>query len=77
MIVLGRLCSRKMWVMNGLASPSASIVVEHGMKCLIFVNLSTTTRFISWPFEVGKLVMKSIVMSFQGHSGAGSGYRTL
>jgi hypothetical protein len=76
MIVLGRPCSQKMWIMNRLDSPSASIVVEYGMKCLIFVNLSTTTQIASWPLELGKPVTKAIAMSFQGHSGVGSGYRT-
>jgi hypothetical protein len=76
MIVLGRLCSQKMWVMNRLASSSALIIVEHGTKCIIFVNLSTTTQIASWPFELGKPVTQSIVISFQGYSGAGSGCRT-
>jgi hypothetical protein len=62
--------------MNRLARPSALIIVEHGMKCLIFVNLSTTTQITSWPLKLGKLVTKSIVMSFLGCLGVGSRYRT-
>jgi hypothetical protein len=64
MIILGGLSSQKIWVINRLASPSASIVVEYGMKCLIFVNLSTTTQITTWPLKLGKLVTKSIMMSF-------------
>jgi len=56
-------------ISNNLASPSTNVFSIVGMKCAIFVNLSTTTRIKSYPCANGNLVMKSADMCVQGLSG--------
>ena len=38
------------------------MALEHGIKCAILVNWSTTTKMESCPLESGKSVVKSIEM---------------
>ena len=47
MIDKGSPCSLKMSLKNRAATCEASVVFEHGVKCAIFENLSTTTMMES------------------------------
>jgi hypothetical protein len=76
MIVSGSPCRQKMLERNSSARPSVSIMVEQGVKCLSLVRQSTTTQIASKPLEVGNLVIISMKISCQGHSGIGKGWRT-
>src|ERR1700742_2658779 len=49
--------SRRSWLVC-----SAVIVLRHGDKIIALLCLSTTVRMLSYPLEVGRSVMKSIVM---------------
>ena len=41
------------------------IALEHGIKCVIFVNRSTSTKVESCPSKSGKSVMKSVEIQAQ------------
>ena len=49
MILSGSLCNFQMLSLNNCANPSALILSVVGIKCVIFVNLSTTTKIESYP----------------------------
>ena len=65
----GRPCSFQTLSLNNHANPSALVLSVVGMKCSIFVNLSTTTRMASYPCAKGNFVMKSALMCDQVFSG--------
>jgi hypothetical protein len=53
---------------------AASLVLWHGIKCVIFENLSTITKIESLPrFDLGKPKMKLKKMSTHGSLGTGKG----
>jgi hypothetical protein len=43
------------------------------MKCAYLLNLSTTTNITYFPSDLGRLVMKSMLMSVKGSVGIGNG----
>ena len=53
--------------------PKPEMALEHGIKCAILVNRSTTTKMESCPSQSGKSVIKSIEMDDHGRSGSGRG----
>jgi len=69
MILLGNLCNFYMLSLNNLANSSANIFSVVGIKCTIFVNLSTTTRIKLYSCASSNLVIKSAEMCAQGFSG--------
>ena len=69
MISLGMPCSRTICCMKSIANCRASRSFRHGIKWLILVRQSMTTSIVSYPFEFGKSVMKSIAIDHEGWSG--------
>ena len=53
---------------------SAVIVLLQGDKIIALLCQSTTVRILSYPFDVGRSVMKSIVMVSHGPSGISLGF---
>jgi len=45
----GSPCNFQMLSLNSRASPSALVLSVVGTKCAILVNLSTTTKIVSYP----------------------------
>jgi hypothetical protein len=72
-IVFGRPCNLKTSLKNSLATCVALKSVAMEKKCANFVNLSTTTKMHSFPYALGKLVMKSMDMLSHLCSGMGKG----
>ena len=68
-ILSGSPCSFQMLSLNKRANPSALVFSVVGIKCPIFVNLSTTTKIESYPYAKGNFVMKSALMCDQAFSG--------
>ena len=68
MILSGRLCNFYTLSLNNYASLSADVFSVVGIKCTIFVNLSTTTKIKSYPWAKGSLVIKSTNIYIQGFS---------
>jgi len=62
MILSGNPCNFYTLSLNNLASPSADVFSVVGIKCTIFVSLSTTTKIESYPCANSNLVMKSAEM---------------
>ena len=62
-----------MCLKNSSAVASSVIDVEHGMNVPNLVSLSTITRILLKPSDVGKSGMKSIVTTSKGRSGIGMG----
>jgi len=58
----GSLCSFQTLSLNSRANPSALVLSVVGIKCPIFVNLSTTTKMASYSCAKGNFVMKSALM---------------
>jgi len=48
--------------LNNLASSTTLVFFVVGIKCAIFVNLSTTTRIKSYSCVKGNFVMKSVLI---------------
>jgi len=48
--------------LNSYARPSILVLSIVGMKCAIFVNLSTTTKIESYSCTKGNFVIKSMLM---------------
>ena len=69
-------CSRTIYCMKSVANCRASRSFQHGIKWLILVRRSMTTSIVSYPFEFGKSVMKSISMDRQDWSGTSFGCRS-
>ena len=61
-ILSGNPCSFQMLSLNKHANPSALVFSVVGIKCPIFVNLSTTTKIESYPCAKGNFVMKSALI---------------
>src|SRR5580704_16173073 len=61
------------YVRKSFAVPSAVISVVVGQKWAIFVNLSTQTRTVLKPADLGSSTMKSMDTEDQGAGGIGSG----
>ena len=76
MISLGIPCRRTTCCMKSVANCRASRSFRHGIKWLILVRRSMTTSIVSYPFEFGKSVMKSIAIDRQGWSGTSFGCRS-
>ena len=55
--------------LNSHANPSALILSVVGIKCAIFVNLSTITKIESYPCVKGNFVIKSALMWVHTFSG--------
>src|SRR5271156_2134339 len=60
---------------RSLAVPSASMVLVHGASMIVLVYLSVHTRIVSYPFEGGRSVIKSMVIVSNGVSGVSVGCR--
>jgi hypothetical protein len=58
---------------NNLAASSAVQSLVAGMNVPYFENRSTTTMIDPNPSDLGKALMKSIVMESHGRSGTGKG----
>ena len=70
---LGNPRRRKTFAKIRFVVSKPEMALEHGIKCTILVNRSTTTKIKSCPLEGGKLVIKSINMDDHGRSGSGRG----
>jgi len=70
MISCGSPCSLTISFMKRLVNCRSSRSLEHGMKWLILVSRSMTTRIVLYPCDLGQSVMKSIAIDFHGRSGA-------
>ena len=68
-ILSGNPCNFQILSLNNHASPSVLVLSVVGTKCVIFVNLSTTTRIESYPCAKGNFVMKSALMWVHVFSG--------
>ena len=55
-------CSFQTLSLNKRANPSVLVFSVVGIKCPIFVNLSTTTKIESYPCAKGNFVMKSALI---------------
>jgi hypothetical protein len=53
----------------------ADTIIVVGRKWANFVSLSTTTKIASFPWDGGKLVMKSSMMTLKGLAGMSKGCR--
>jgi len=65
----GSPCNRHTLSLNNFASPSAVVFSIVGTKCAIFVNQSTTTKILSYPWASGNLVIKSADICVYAFSG--------
>ena len=65
----GSPCNFQTLSLNSHVNPSALVLSVVGIKCPIFVNLSTTTKMASYPCTKGNFVMKSVLMCDQAFSG--------
>ena len=68
-ILSGSLCNFQMLSLNSHASPSVLVFFVVGTKCVILVNLSTTTRIKLYPWAKGNFIMKSALMWVHAFSG--------
>ena len=74
-ILLGKPWSLTTSLKNKFAIWVASLVFWHGMKCIIFENMSTTTNIESYPlYVIGRTNMKSMLTASHGVSGMGNGW---
>ena len=62
-------CSFQTLSLNKCASPSALVFSVVGIKCTIFVNLSTTTKIESYSCAKGNFVIKSTLIWVHAFSG--------
>ena len=77
-IILGMLCSQKMWSKKSCAVPGAVAIVWVRMKCAILESMSTTTNMASKPTAVrGSWTMKSIDTFSHLSEGIARGCRSL
>ena len=70
-ILSGNLCNLYTLSLKTLVNPFAVIPSIIAIKCVIFDNLSQTTKMASFPATIGNLVMKSTkicIYSFPGTS---------
>jgi len=58
----GSPCSFQTLSLNKRANPSVLVLSVVGIKCPIFVNLSTTTKIESYPCAKGNFVIKSALI---------------
>jgi len=65
--------SRNISLIKLFANCHAFISLWQGIKWLIFVRRSMTTRIVSYPSDVGKSVMQSMDIDFHGFSGTSFG----
>ena len=65
----GRPCSFQTLSLNNRANPSVLVLSVVGIKCPIFVSLSTTTKMALYPCTKGNFVMKSALICDQAFSG--------
>ena len=56
------LCNFQMLSLNNCANPSVLVFSVVGMKCAIFVNLSTTTRIELYLYAKGNFIIKSALI---------------
>jgi len=75
MIASGNPWQRMIRLHKRSTSPSAVVVVVHGIKCLCLVVRCTTTQTASSPFDFGRLVMKSTAMLCQRPADTDDGRR--
>ena len=68
MVLSGNLYNFHILFLNNLASFSTNVFSVVGIKCTIFVNLSTTTKIELYPCTNSNLVMKSAEIYTQGFS---------
>lgn len=69
--------SQNTWAMNNWVIAHAVGRPGHGIKWVIFVSMSTTTKIIVTPFDGGSLVMKSNETIPYGPPGMGSSFKRL
>ena len=69
MTFLGMPCNRMISLRNIVANFRAFRFLLQGMKWLILVRRSMTTRIVSYPSEIGRSMMKSMAIDFYGWSG--------
>ena len=62
-------CSLYTLSLKSLTNPFADISSIVAMKCVIFDNLSQTTKIASFPATIGNLVMKSTDICIHSFSG--------
>ena len=65
----GMPCNRMISLKNSVANGRASRSRLPGMKWLLLVRRSMTTSMVSYLYELGKSVMKSISIDIHGWSG--------
>ena len=68
MVLSGNLYNFHILFLNNLASFSTNVFSVVGIKCTIFVNLSTTTKIELYSCTNSNLVMKSAEIYTQGFS---------
>ena len=68
-ILLGNPYNRHTLSLNNVASPPAIVFSVVGTKCAIFVNQSTTTKILSYPWASSNLVIKSANICVYAFSG--------
>jgi len=73
MISFGSPCSQNISFINAFANCCAFISLRQGIKWLIFVNRSITTRIGSYASDSGMSVMKSMDIDFHGFPGTSFG----
>ena len=72
-ISFGNPWSRNISLIKLFANCRAFIFLWQGIKWLIFVRRSMTTRIVSYPSDFGKSVMKSMDINFHGFPGTSFG----
>ena len=65
----GNPCNFQILSLNNHASPSALVFSVVGIKCTIFMNLSTITKIAPYSCAKGNFVMKSALMWLHAFSG--------
>ena len=67
-ILSGNPCNFYILSLKSLSNPSAIIPSIVAIKCVIFDNLSQTTKMASFPATIGNLVIKSTEICIYGFS---------
>ena len=68
MILSGNSYNFHILFLNNHANPFANVLSIVGIKCTIFIDLSTTTKIELYPWAKGSLVIKSANICVQGFS---------
>ena len=64
----GSLCSFQILSLNSCISPSVFVLFVVGIKCIIFVNLSTTTRIEFYLRAKDNFIIKFVLIWVQAFS---------